>query len=466
MTSVALSPHAMSRNDAADRGEVMHRYRIALGMLLTGAVVFINESVFRRTNVEQFAFDWQIALRLALCGCCGLYGLAHRQHQALWQEFPAVLAAAFVAWTLVTVPFAVSLNYAAASSLSLVCFALFAPAVVAELGGRRFVKSVFSGLLLYNVGSWLLYMLGADANAIEVDLPGVEYVARMGGLNSSNSTGRQAAALWGMTLALWVARTVPLRLLLVSGALALATLKATDSRTAMLAAAAATSVVIAERLGRRNALALAVLAALAAAVGMLLLSNGPPGVTTDDFFSKFSRSGEADEIYHMTGRVELWEFVVACIRSSPVFGYGWGCTRFLLIDGHFATHHAHNLILNVTLGGGVLAGALVASTLVGLIGRGLREPNLFPDVVTALVCVGGMADAVMLNPVPDSHTLMWMAALHWRSLGASLRYDELSGVTALAGPSVDATTDPSPAAAENVAPSAQDQVSAQGEVGE
>lgn len=466
MTSVALSPHAMSRDDASDRGALLHRYRVSLGMLLVAAVVFINESVFRTTNVEQFAFDWQIALRLALCGCCGLYGLAFCQHMVHWQQFPAVLAAVFVAWTLVTVPFAISLNYAAASSISLICFALFAPAVVAEVGGRRFALSVYAGLLVYMVGSWLVHFIDPDVNSIAVDLPGVEFVARMGGLNSSNGTGRQAAALWGMTLALWVARAVPLRVLFLAGALALVTLKATDSRTAMLAALAATGVVIAERLGRRNTLTIAVFAGLAAAVGMLLLSNGPPGVTADGFFSQFSRSGEADEIYHMTGRVELWEFVVACIRSSPVFGYGWGCTRFLLIDGHFATHHAHNLILNVTLGGGVLAGALVASTLVGLIGRGLSEPNLFPDVVTALVCVGGMADAVMLNPVPDSHTLMWMAALHWRSLGASLRYDELAGATALAGPAADAAAELPSAAAEDVAPSTLDQTSAPGEVGE
>lgn len=432
MTSLALTSSVMNDDQAADGLAFFRRHSVPLGMLLVGAVVFINESVFRRSHVEQFAFDWQIALRLALCGCCGVYGIAHRQHQALWGRFPALLAALFVAWTVVTIPFAVSVNYAAASSVSLICLALFAPAVLAELGGKRFSLSVFSGLLIYIVGSWAAHFIYPDLGAIEVDLPGVEYQARMGGLNSSNGTGRQAAALWGMTLVLAVAGTAPGRLLCLAGVLALVTLKATDSRTAMLAAIAATGVVLAERLGRRNTLTLAVAAALLAATGMLLLSNGPPGMTADNFFSKFSRSGEADEIYHMTGRVELWDFVIACIQASPIFGYGWGCTRFLLIDGHFATHHAHNLILNVTLGGGVLAGALVASTLVVQISRGLNEPNLFPDVVTALICVGGMADAVMLNPVPDSHTLMWMTALHWRGLGASLRYDETPGLAALA----------------------------------
>lgn len=423
MSSIAATtplPHASVEYGAS----VWQRHAVPLGMFLIGAVVFVNEAVFRFSRVEQFAFDWQIAMRLALCGCCGLYGFAHRQHWVHWQRFPAALAAVFVAWTVITVPFSVSLNYSAASSAALICMALFAPAVLCEIGGRRFSLSLYGGLVVYLLGSWIAHFLVPELGAIEVDGPGIEYRARMGGLNSSNTTGRLAAAALALSAALGVAGTLPRRWLMAVAALALVTLVATDSRTSMLMGMAACAVIVAERIGRRNTITIVVVGLLAASIAALLLANGPPGVSADAFFSKFSRTGEAEEIYHMTGRVELWDFVLACIRSSPIFGYGWGCTRFLLIDGHFATHHAHNVILNITLGGGVLAGGLVAATLLALALRGVSEPNLFPDMVATLICVGGVADAVMLNPVPDSHTLMWLAALHWRTVVASLRHDE------------------------------------------
>lgn len=426
MTTAALVASAYRGHDAAANGVTLsRRIRVLLGMFLVAGLVFVNDAVFRRTYVEQFTFDWQIAMRLGLCGCCGLYGWVHRQHAAQWRKFPAALALAFILWTLFTVPFAVSRNYAIASSVALICLALFVPAALAELGGRRLVLSIFAGLFVYAAGSWFAHFYFPTLSFQESEFLSEAEQARMAGLNSSNGTGRQAAALWALTIAIAVARTAPKRLLFVSGAMALVTLWATDSRTAILAALSATSVVIAERVGRRNTIILASMVGMLAAGGIFLLSNGPAGFSADSVLAKFSRSGEAEEIYHLTGRVELWDFAIACIQQSPFFGYGWGCTRFLLIDGHFATHHAHNLILNVTLGGGILAGALVAATLISLIGRGLHEPNLWPDVVTALICVGGMADVVMLNPVPDSHTLMWMTALHWRSMGASLRTDNV-----------------------------------------
>ena len=53
---------------------------------------------------------------------------------------------------------------------------------------------------------------------------------------------------------------------------------------------------------------------------------------------------------------------------------------------------------------------MAASQVVGFV----KHPDIFPDVILVLVVVGGVADAVMLNPIPDSYTVLWFIALFWR----------------------------------------------------
>ena len=64
---IPAQPHASFPNSPRQR----------IGAALVAILVFVNEAVFRNADVEHVAFDWQIALRLAVCGACGLYGLAH-----------------------------------------------------------------------------------------------------------------------------------------------------------------------------------------------------------------------------------------------------------------------------------------------------------------------------------------------------------------------------------------------------
>ena len=63
----------------------------AVGAVLLGAVLLLTESNFRFGRVHYAGFDWQIALRLAISGLCGLYGLlnlSYTRHALV--RFPAL----------------------------------------------------------------------------------------------------------------------------------------------------------------------------------------------------------------------------------------------------------------------------------------------------------------------------------------------------------------------------------------
>ena len=237
----------------------------------------------------------------------------------------------------------------------------------------------------------------------------------MGGLGHPNALGRQCALLLALLVVLRHSWQVRWSIIAPLAALALVTLWRTDSRTAMAAAAAAVGVLWAQRYVPwwRGVVLLAAVLGIVVGSAILLLDDGSAGL--DEFASSLSRTGEAEEIYNLTGRTDLWQFALDQIAASPLFGYGWGSARFVMVDGHFATHHAHNLLLNVMLGGGVVAGLLLAAMLLGQLRRLFGSPAAFPDAITVLVCVGGLADYVMLNPIPDSHTALWLLALGWRT---------------------------------------------------
>jgi exopolysaccharide production protein ExoQ len=399
-----------------------------VGSLLLGSVVFVNEANFRLGNVHQVSFDWQIILRLAICVLCGLYGLAHiRQTGDTLLRFPGAWGLLFAVWTIITIPLAINPPHAAASAVCLGCIILFAPAAIAQLGGRRIVVSILAALSIYMVLSWVAYFVSPTLGRTEYIMPDLSIVLRFGGLNHSNTTGRLAALGIGLLLSLGCLRVVPWRDLYIYFIGFGICLYATNSRTSMLAAAAVALLHFSRFAPRRRRDALFLAAPVVAlAIGIGLASGA---IDADAIVSKFTRTGDAEELYSLTGRTGVWESVVAAIGDSPIIGYGHGCARFVMatyneeLGQDVAGYHAHNLLLNVILGSGFVGGLLLLAMALNQAIALLKHPDIIPDLVLVLIVVGGVSDAVMLNPIPDSHTLLWFIALFWRQMGASLVAD-------------------------------------------
>lgn len=416
--TIAL-PHKPARPFALPRAD---GWRVYCGGLLVALVVFVHEAVFRNSNAHQLDFDVQILARLVICALCGLYAMAN--FSRCWTylvSVPGVMSFLLCSWALLTVGEAIDPKYSAVAALALWCVALFGPAVLNELGGRRLAQVVLWTLFVYLLASWAVHFAWPDFGFDEIDDPSSTFgLTRVSGLHSYNGLGRQAALTIGVALSLgsagganWWALTIPI-------VLALVTLVGSDSRTALIASIAATTIVCVETVSRRTKFLLFGGGAFAAALAGLALFNSSNDLDLDRLMASVSRSGDSIEMYHLTGRYELWEFVWDKIEKSPIWGYGWGGSRFVLVDGHFPTHHAHNMLLNVMVNAGIFGGVIVATMLLWQLLAALVRPSVFPDMLAMLVLVGGVADQVMFNPIPDSHTLLWFAALYWRTMGASL----------------------------------------------
>ncbi len=390
---------------------------LVAGALLVG-VTFINEAVLRGSDAEQFSVDWQILLRLLMCGACGLYGLVFlpKTKDYLF-SFPGILALLFGIWAIFTIPFAVNKVYAATATWAYLCILLFAPAVLTNLSSRWVLYCLIASMVIYLIGCWYYYYFVPNLGRATEKLPGAMTVERFGGLNHPNGTGRQAALAGVIFIIAIMKGYLRWWMFILLFGLALITLKATDSRTGMIAFIAASGVLFWHR--SKSAVLSGVVLGVLGLCSILLLSNlgllDLPGVS--NLLSKFSRSGSAEEIYTMTGRNEIWGFVLNKLSSSWFFGFGHGCARFIMKDFvEMPTHHAHNLVLNVMLGGGVIAGILLLGMMFNLIASIFIRPSMLPDIIITLVVVGGIADPVMMNPIPDCNTVLFLIALFWRPM--------------------------------------------------
>ncbi len=389
--------------------EKVSSVQVVMGGMLLAAVVFFNEANFREVDVENPSFDWQTGARLAVCAGCGLFGWMHIARTLPYlTTMPGLLSLLLGGWALVTVPFGVNPVYSAAAVTALWSFILAAPAILLSLGRERFIQVTLLALTFYLIGSWIAYFAVPELGRMH----DVDGIIRFGGLNHPNNTGRQLALTIAVALTAGVTRAVRYVYLVPLIVLASCTLRLTDSRTATCAALAVLTLVVCRRMNFTGKYLAAYSAFVICAVWL-----GYQQLELAQVYSSVSRSGDPEEVATLTGRTDLWSFVLHKLSESPIVGFGYGCPRFVIsAEHHWPTHHAHNVLLNFMLGTGLLGGCLLLLMFWRLIREAIRTPRFFPDVILVLVFVGGVADSVMFSPIPDSHTLMWLVALAWRPL--------------------------------------------------
>jgi O-antigen ligase len=383
-----------------------------LATSLLAALVFVNEANFiAPKNIEEFSFDWQIGMRLLVSAACGAFGLTSGRYLlADMCRPPSILALLFGIWATAGVPFALNPFHAAGATCSLWCVLLFTPALARRLSPRRIVTTILVSLLAFLATSWVAQFVAPELSTFEHD-PGEESTFRLGGLTHPNSLGRQAAMAVVMAIVMGQEGYARWRVLAGPIAFALVTLAATGSRTAMLTAAAGAGLVWVRRVSWPTAVGGVCIAVLA---GLFLAASG---ATVNELAGGVSRTGDAEEIYSFTGRKELWEFVVGRIADSPLFGYGNGGGRFVIVDGHFfATGHAHNDLLNMTLGTGLFGGAMLLGIFVTLLVQMLRKPSTFPDLIMVSMLLGGLTESKLFAPATDWNTVALLLALRWRQV--------------------------------------------------
>ena len=388
--------------------------------MLLVAVIFLSEASFRDRTWEDNSVDLQVLVQLVLCGACGMYGLIHLPRTwPVVRRFPAAWGLLFGLWALVTVPFAVDKPRAMVACLALWSVLLFAPAVLLRLGGRRTVLALLTGVLLLLAGSWITFFVVPELGVTISADDDLEGCTRLAGLHHPNGNGGLAALALALLLALGVTRALRWRWLLAPLGFSVATLWLAGSRTAGLTAFAVLAAAGLSQLSVKARGILICWTIVLAAIGLGW------GIDTQSLASQASRTGDPREIYTLTGRTELWGHFIDEIRSSPLIGYGYGCSLYVTAEvptgGTWIAMHGHNLFLDVMLATGVVGGLLVAAMFLAQLGGLLMRPQLVVDLLLVLVLVSGIAEAVLFNKLPtNAFAIAWLIALCWRQTGASL----------------------------------------------
>jgi exopolysaccharide production protein ExoQ len=381
-----------------------------MGLALLGACIMINDANFRVADRDEVALDWQNVLRLGLCGLCGGYAVLHlRSALTSLTRFPMAWLLLFVGWAWLTLPFAVAPVYAAAACVALTSTALFTAALVQSTSGESITKTIIAAIFFLAIGCWIAQFVRPELGQPDYLTPGHEAATwRLGGLTHPNGLGAHCTLAIGMLLVGRVSWQWRWQSIVPLAAFFTVTLVCTGSRTSCLMLACAVAFVAMRKNTTLLALAVAGLAAI------VLLGEA---FTADwvGLLTSATREGNLQEISTATGRTDLWAVAVDHIESSPLWGHGYGCSRYLFLDAvDFPATHPHNLFLDTAVETGITGALIEATMFAALLRRLLARPCALPDMILLLVGVMGLVEVPIFNPLPEAFTLSWMIALGWR----------------------------------------------------
>lgn len=389
---------------------------IVLGMGLVFGALFLNEANFRSSEVLNATADWQTLLKLAICVLCGSYGIWFCDFAKLRQLGVAAIGMGlFCMWAFVCALKSVNVTYSITCCTVLFCILLFANTVTLRLGKRAFILTCFTVLYLFLVGCWIARIVVPGLNAFDPLLDSVADAKRFAGLLHPNGTAGIAATTIGMTFV--AANSGYLRWKWVGPLIGFAfiTLFLTGSRTWMFAALLVTAYGLLRHFNLLTKLVVTCGLVMCVSIATIYLMNSWNASTADKALASITRSGKSEEIYSLTGRSDLWAFCIKKIKASPVVGYGYGCQRFVIGDEHFwPTRHAHNVLLNASLGTGIIGGAILAAIFLYQLYRLFVDRTDFPDTILILILAGGFSESPLFNPLPGALTLLLFASLFWR----------------------------------------------------
>lgn len=196
-------------------------------------------------------------------------------------------------------------------------------------------------------------------------------------------------------------------------------LRGSGSATSIVAAAAATAAVVVA-VGVRRVTGARSLRARSTLLASVLAVGSAVGATT--MWTVLPRVFGKSSDYNRRG--EIWRLVLRAIRVHPVRGWGWTAawTDPGFMDRVFTTlgqpiGSAHNGLLEVVLGAGVLGGALAAVMIIAVVGRVITDVHR--EGPLPWLPLGLVTYALMMN-VMESFLVADVQPLALLMLGAGL----------------------------------------------
>lgn len=395
------------------RGE---RWAFVLALAL---LIFLSDASFRARHWADKSLDWQVAMKGAAWAGCGLVGLL-RLPRTGWMLStpPGRFALAFLLILLASAAWSPTPLYTIQSAVAALWLLLFGLAAAERLDEHQLLLAMALGCGLIVLPS---LAIAPFAMGLTPPSPGSTGTAdRLRGLTDHPIPLAEVAALYTFAVGAlaWRARgftRAGLALLACAGLVAAAL---TQSRLAPMAMLMAVCGFATYKKGGW----MLMLPALTLFVGLVLGLESVGGfarMLPADLLQAVSRSGTSSEILTLSGRLDIWPYVLERIREAPLIGHGHA-SGMVLFKGftRWKITHAHNLYLQALLYVGVVGFAVLMAVLAAQLRVFLRDPRPVRDILLLYTLLKGITEQSILSNMPSGSMALWLvtvglAALAW-----------------------------------------------------
>lgn len=386
-------------------------------------ILLLTELSFRQRELSDTSLDPQNLIKLSVWGLGLIVAIVNWQHLRNALREPQVMwFTVFAVWCVLTSLYSPIPTYSFGAGMALLSVVLFGAVIRRAVPEKTLLKSSIGALSALLWIGILLYFVAPDRAMAPMEGGSIMRLAAP--LGTPNSLGRASAlVLLLCALSLWT-RTFRWHspLLLTSSFAATACLFLSQSRTAMVAIAAALIIMLASK-KPMHILAAAIVSVLLILVFLLL------NLDASDVAAVVSRTGRVTEITTLTGRTQIWSFYWAQILQEPILGYGYASTKSLMpllyrTAWGWTTTHAHNMWLQVFFTTGLIGLGLFTVVLIAQIRYCFRTKDVASLGVLVFVLVIGFAEAGHIGAAaPSLLTVIWAV---WAASRSAPVVDELT----------------------------------------
>lgn len=368
---------------------------------------------FRVREPGEVGLDWQNGAKLATwVALAGVVALRRRDLAPLMRSPCYLLAWLYALMALLSTGWSQLPAYTAANALGMMAYLGLAGVTAVRMDEATALRvMIVSTTILVAAG-----LVGGIMNLDVAWMPpsDVETEYRLQGFSGHpNTFGQMAAILCLLVIAAQRIGAIGRVSTLLALAIGLAALVACRSRFALTGFLVSYAFVTlrGRPIGRGLALATFVLAATAAIYAAIL-----PQQELNALLGSLSRTGDASEMFTLTGRVDLWAAAVQPISRAPFLGYGFVGTEGMLsefLPRNFigATINPHNMFIQSLMSLGFLGSAPAFAMFGLLLVLAFTRPNPLRDQMTIFVLINGFGEAeVYSTPVFLNFILYWAIA--------------------------------------------------------
>ena len=399
-----------------------------VGLTLIVAVAFLNLADIT-TDKLQVGLDFQVIVKLGGIGLAAIYGfigfITDKRVRDVIQTFPVFWIVIIVTMYFISAPTSLEPVVAFASTLSIVAVLLMTVRALVQIGIMPVLNAIFVGMALFNVFSWIVYLLWPDVGVLKEALPEGKFAYRMSGLAHSNVLGQYTGltVVLGTIMGITYKKRSMGRIALVL--IAFGALVNSLSRTSLVATVLALVIAYRKVLFRTRYLRRYFIVAVVGVVGLMVISTQVDvGAKIEQKLGLLSKSGDTDELTSATGRADIWAYAIRLLAKRPIIGYGAGSSKFYLVE---YSQYTHNMILNVAFSTGIIGGGACLLMVLGRIRAMFTISHPLADGILMFIIINGFFENVVFSTIAGMPTMIWIMSLSWELMTDDPLLDSTTG---------------------------------------